>query len=65
VILYLSVLVAIRQTCIASSPFTALAPVLSKPIVAFMNYFVMASFAVLAMLASRGRAKRIAATGRK
>jgi hypothetical protein len=58
VILYLSVLVAIAQFHGASSPFLVLAPVRSKPVFALMQYIVMALFAVLAMLAFRGRAKK-------
>ena len=58
VILYLSVLVAIAQFHGALSPFLALAPVQSEPVFALMQYIVMASFAVLAMLAFRGRAKK-------
>jgi hypothetical protein len=61
VILYLSVLEAIAQFHGASSPFLALAPVQSKPIFALMQYIVTALFAVLAMLALRGRAKQSAA----
>jgi hypothetical protein len=57
-ILYLSVLVAIAQFRSISSPFLALVRVQPKPVFALMHYFVLASFAVLAMLAFRGRAKK-------
>lgn len=60
VILYLSVLVAIAQFHGASSPFLALAAVQSMSVFALVQYIVMSSFAVLAMLAFRGRANRTA-----
>ena len=57
VILYFSVLVAIAQPLLASSPFAVLVPPHSKSIVALTQYFVMALFAGLAIMAVKGRAK--------
>jgi hypothetical protein len=57
VILYFSVLVAIAQPLLASSPFAVLVPLRSKSCLALTQYFVMALFAGLAILAVKGRAK--------
>ena len=56
-ILYLSVLVAIAQFRSISSPFLALAPAQSMSVFALIQYIVMVSFAILAILVLRDRAK--------
>ena len=65
VILYLSVLVAIAQFHRTSSGFLGLVQVQGKSIFAFIQYFVMALFAVLALLSFRSRAKETALGGRE
>jgi hypothetical protein len=57
VILYLSVIVAVAQPLVASSPSTVLAPLHSNSTLALTQYIVMALFAGLAILAVKGRAK--------